>query len=228
MLVVVGHPRRGSLCEALARAYAEGAGAATDQVHVLHLADLAFAPDVVMPSPRQQTSEPDLVEARTLIAWADHLVFVFPTWWGSMPGLLKGFLDRVLLPGFAFDEREDGGFDPLLKGKSGHLVTTMDTPLWVYRWIYGSPGLNAMARATLGFCGVQPVRRTAFGPVKGSTAAQRRGWLEAARREGEALAQGVLRPHQRRLATLAAWVAALRLQFYPTTWATYLLGAFVA
>lgn len=228
VLVVIGHPRRKSLCEALAHAYAEGAGAAAVGIRILHLADLAFEPDVVTPSPRQQASEPDLVAARASIAWADHLVFVFPTWWGSMPGLLKGFLDRVLLPGFAFDEREDGGFDPLLKGKSGHLVTTMDTPLWVYRWIYGSPGLNAMARATLGFCGIKPVRRTAFGPVKGSTPAERQGWLEAVRREGLALRQGVLRPHQRRLATAAAWVAALRLQFYPTTWATYVLGAMAA
>lgn len=79
-----------------------------------------------------------------------------------MPALLKGFLDRILLPGWAF--REDGnaatGYRPLLEGRSAHLITTMDTPSWVYRLIYGRPGVRAMKVGTLRFCGIKPVTET--------------------------------------------------------------------
>jgi len=118
VLVVLGHPRRGSLCEALADAYAAGARNAGAEVRRHSLTDLDFEPNVLVPSPRDQPLEPRISDAVALVAWAEHLVFVFPTWWGTMPACLKGFLDRVLMPGFAFADREDGeGWDKLLVGK---------------------------------------------------------------------------------------------------------------
>ena len=226
VLVVLGHPRRGSLCEALADAYAAGARNAGAEVRRHSLADLAFEPNVLVPSPRDQSLEPAIADAMGLVAWAEHLVFVFPTWWGTMPACLKGFLDRVLMPGFAFADREDGeGWDKLLTGKSAHLLTTMDTPPWVYRWIYRAPGLNALGRATLGFCGVAPVRRTIFGPVKTASAERRAGWIEAARQEGLALRHGALTTAQRTRRHVAAWVASFRLKFHPMAWLAYAIGA---
>ena len=152
VLIVVGHPRRQSLCQALAAAYGAGAQRAGATVLELRLAELSFDPHVRSFDPRVQPVEESIAQARALLAWADHIVFVYPTWWGTMPALLKGFLDRVLAPGFAFTENQRG-YVPLLGGKSAELLTTMDTPRWVYRWIYGAPGHKAMARATLGFCG---------------------------------------------------------------------------
>jgi putative NADPH-quinone reductase/1,4-dihydroxy-2-naphthoate octaprenyltransferase len=226
VLVVLGHPRRGSLCEALADAYVSGARNAGAEVRKLSLADLGFEPNVLVHSPRDQLLEPDISEAIRLVAWADHLVFVFPTWWGTMPACLKGFLDRVLMPGFAFADREDGeGWDKLLVGKTAHLLTTMDTPPWVYRWIYRAPGLNALSRATLGFCGIEPVRRTIFGPVKTASAGRRARWIEEARQEGLALRDGALTTGQRVRRHLAAWFASFRLQFHPMAWAAYAIGA---
>jgi 1,4-dihydroxy-2-naphthoate octaprenyltransferase len=143
-----------------------------------------------------------------------------------MPALLKGFLDRALMPGFAFIDRDDGeGYEALLTDRTGQLLTTMDTPPWVYRWIYKAPGVNALAHATLGFCGVKPVRVRVFGPVKDALPALRRQWIAAARAEGERLSEGVLDRGARRRARLLAWIGALRLQFYPMTWAAYGLGA---
>jgi putative NADPH-quinone reductase/1,4-dihydroxy-2-naphthoate octaprenyltransferase len=226
VLLVLGHPRRGSLCEALADAYAAGAESAGVELRRLSLADLAFEHNVLVPSPRDQALEAGLADAVRLVAWAEHLVFVFPTWWGTMPACLKGFLDRVFMPGFAFADREDGeGWDKLLVGKTAHLLTTMDTPTWVYRWIYGAPGLNAIGKATLGFCGIAPVRSTIFGPVKEASAERRAQWIEEARRQGLALRGGALTTAQRWRGRLAAWFASFRLQFHPMAWAAYGIGA---
>ena len=88
------------------------------------LRELDFDPHVRTPSPRQQPLEPDLRAAWTDLLWAQHLVLVFPTWWGAMPALLKGFLDRVLLPGAAFVERPaNQGFEGLLRGRTAELIT---------------------------------------------------------------------------------------------------------
>lgn len=229
VLVVLGHPRPDSFCAALADAYAAGAADAGAEVRRLNLAELDFEPNVLESSPRTQHTEAGVTDAMTSLAWAEHLVFVFPTWWGTMPALLKGFLDRVLMPGFAFEDREDGeGWHKLLTGRSAHLLTTMDTPPFVYRWIYGSPGLNGLARATLGFCGIAPVRRTIFAPIKDSEPWQRQRWLMQAQAAGRALRHGVLSPSERLLRRVSAWTAALRLHFHPMVWGAYGLGAATA
>jgi len=226
VLVILGHPRKASLCGALAHAYAAGAEEAGVELRRLNLAEMHFNPNVVAGSPRNQPAEPSIQEAMELVQWADHLVFVFPTWWGTMPALMKGFLDRVLMPGFAFEEHEDGpGWTKLLTGKSAHLLTAMDTPPWVYRWIYKSPGLNGIARATLGFCGIAPVRTSVFGPVKQSDRQRRAQWLAAARAHGLRLRGGVLTRGERVRAAIGAWLAAFRLQFHPMAWAAYGIGA---
>jgi putative NADPH-quinone reductase len=127
VLLLVAHPRSTSLCGALADAYAEGASCADVDLQRCDLAAFRFALNVMTISPSEQFREDDIQSAMQAIAWANHLVIVFPTWWGTMPALLKGFLDRVMMPGFAFAERADGeGWERLLAGRSAHLLTTMD------------------------------------------------------------------------------------------------------
>lgn len=229
VLVIVGHPRAGSLCHALAEQYMLGAGEAGARLCRLDLRELDFNRDVETREMRRQDSEPDLEQARRLLQWAQHVVFVYPTWWGTMPSLLKGFLDRLLLPEFAFRHAENAfGYEGLLQGRSAHVITTMDTPPLIYRLMYRAPGHNAMRRATLNFCGIAPVRVTPFGSVFESSDAQRRRWLEHARLEGRKLRGAVPTGGERLRAKISAWLAALRLQFYPTTWLVYALGAVAA
>ncbi len=230
ILVIAAHPRgSASFIGALASAYAQGARRAGLAVEEVDLSRLRFNPDVVEPSPRAQALEPDLEMVRAAITRADHLVFVYPTWWGTFPALLKGFLDRVLLPGWAFAESEGGtGYEGLLAGKTAELITTMDTPGFVYRFIYGAPGQRAMARATLGFCGIDVSRVTRFGIAKTADAAVRARWLEAAAALGAGLAQGALTPAQRLWRRVKVWASALRLQFYPMTLISYGVGALAA
>lgn len=227
VLLILGHPRKDSLCAALCDAYRDGAREAGARIETLVLADLAFDPHVRVESPEQQAYEPDIERARELIDWADHLVFVYPTWWGTMPALLKGFLDRVVTPGFGFRFKapDSIAWEGLWKNKSAQIITTMDTPPPVYRWIYRQPGCNAMRRATLGFCGVRSVRALVFGSVRISSLRQRRNWLERARRAGFAVRGG---RWARLSAYVSTWLTALRLQFYPMSWAAYTIGALVA
>ncbi|WP_018861540.1 NAD(P)H-dependent oxidoreductase [Thioalkalivibrio sp. ALJ3] len=229
VLVILGHPRTDSLCGALAEAYRDGARSAGVDVRSLDLANLDFDPYVHTPSPNQQALEHDLDAARALVAWADHLVFVFPTWWGTMPALLKGFLDRVMTPEFAFRNCEGGtGYEGLLQGRSAQLITTMDTPVLIHRLMYRQPGINAMARATLGFCGIRPVRSLMLGSVREADDRKREAWLERARQEGLRLRHGRESLRERVAFKLGGWLQALRLQFYPMTFVAYTVGALAA
>ncbi len=185
ILLLLAHPAQSSLCHALAESYRKGAESAGHEVRFLSLRELAFDPILHDGYHTIQPLEPDLVAAQEAIIWAQHLVFVYPNWWGAMPALLKGFFDRVFLPGFAFKYRDDSPFwDRLLTGRSAHVLVTMDTPAWYYRWVYRMPGHNQMKRTILEFSGIKPVRITSFGPVRHSTPAQREKWLARAYESG--------------------------------------------
>lgn len=227
-LLILAHPRRDSLCGALFDACAEGALEAGVECRQLILSEIRFDPDMRALSPERQPLEADLQRAQRDMEWADHLVFVYPTWWGTFPALLKGFLDRALTPGFAFRHVAHDRWDKLLSGRTANLITTMDTPPLIYRFIYRAPGRQALARATLGYCGIRSARIETFGPVIGTSAGKRQQWLDNARSLGSRLGEGALTPSQRLRPRLAAWLAALRLQFYPMTWVAYTVGALLA
>ena len=134
------HPRRDSRCGALFDALRRRPLAGGVECRELLLSEMRFDPDVHALSPEQQPLEPDLVRAQRDIAWAEHLVLVYPTWWGTFPALLKGFLDRVMTPGFAFRQIAHDKWDKLLAGRTADLITTMDTPPLIYRFVYRAPG----------------------------------------------------------------------------------------
>ncbi|MBD2867342.1 NAD(P)H-dependent oxidoreductase [Paenibacillus arenilitoris] len=185
ILVINGHPDPQSYCAVLAAAYIEGAAGSGAVVRELRLSESSFEPNLKYGYRQRTELEEELIEAQKLIRWAEHIVFVYPTWWGAMPAILKGFIDRVFLPGFAFKYREDSVYwDKLLKGKSARLIVTMDTPSWYNRWIYGHAGHKVMKRNILKFCGITPVRVTEITPVKPSTETRRAVWLDQVKRLG--------------------------------------------
>jgi putative NADPH-quinone reductase len=159
ILVIDGHPNEESLGRGLCDAYAAGAARAGARVERLVLRDLAF--DLVLRGgyAKEQALEPDLVKAREAIERAAHVAWVFPMWWAAAPALVKGFVDRVFLPGWAF-KYEKGQAVPkrLLTGRSARLTVTMDSPWWWYALAYKRSIHGAFANGTLSFVGFSPVK----------------------------------------------------------------------
>jgi NAD(P)H dehydrogenase (quinone) len=136
ILIINGHPNPDSLCHAIVDAYQKGALEVGATCRVIHLCDLQFDPILKFGYRKRTELEPDLLIAQESILAASHIVFVYPNWWGTFPALLKGFIDRTFLPGFAFQYREGSPFwDKLLKGKTASLLITTDTPNW-YNWLF--------------------------------------------------------------------------------------------
>lgn len=186
ILVILGHPNSNSLCGSIAQAYIDGAAGTDAEVRTLRLGELSFDPVLADGYNQVQTLEPDLVKAQEFIHWSTHVVLVYPNWWGSMPALMKGFFDRVFLPGFAFKYGKGVSLpDKLLKGRTAHLMVCMDTPGWYYRWILRRPGHNQMKRTILEFCGIKVKKITEFAPVRGSSQAQRERWIALAKQLGQ-------------------------------------------
>lgn len=185
ILILLGQPSSNSLCAALARTYADAARHCGAEVRLLELGKMVFDPILHHGYEHPQPLEPDLLVAQADITWAQHLVWVYPIWWGGLPALLKGFLDRIFLPGFAFKYRANSAlWDRLLTGRSAELLVTMDSPPWYYRWVQRQPGHRQMKQAILEFSGIQPVRVHNFGPVVKSSDAMRADWIKRVRMLG--------------------------------------------
>jgi len=178
ILVLNGHPNENSFNFAIAEAYKKGAAKTGAEIREIVIRDLKFNPNLQYGYQKRTELEPDLINAWGKIKWADHLVWVHPVWWGGLPAITKGFIDRVFLPGLAFRYRENSvWWDKLLKGKTAHIITTLDQPSWYYRFAYGRPSVNQLKKSTLEFCGIKPVKVTYIGPIRNSTEAFRKKTL---------------------------------------------------
>jgi len=178
ILIVNGHPDAESYNFALAAAYKKGALAAGAEVQEINIRELTFSPNLEYGYRKCTELEPDLLKAQEQLKWAEHIVWVYPVWWGSVPAIMKGFLDRVLLPGFAFKKR-DGSiwWDKFMTGKSARIICTLDQPGWFYRLVNGRPSDHAMKKLVCGFVGIKPVRTTTVAPMRLSSDAFRAKWL---------------------------------------------------
>lgn len=179
ILVIHAHPEQDSFGSAVADAYVRGARAGNHVVREILLRDLEFDPILHSRAMREQQPEPSLAEARESILWCNHLVLQYPTWWASTPALLKGFIDRVFVPGFAYqNHREGSGWDKLLAGRSARMLVTMDVAPILDSMCYFASSRRSVSTGVLGFCGIRPARTTTFGPVRTSSDQQRSRWLE--------------------------------------------------
>ena len=179
ILIINGHPNPSSFNFGIADSYQKGAVASGAQVEIITIAELQFNPNLKFGYQKRTELEPDLLESWKKIKNADHLVWIHPVWWGGLPAITKGFIDRLFLPGMVFQYRENSvWWDKLLKGKTAHIITTLDQPGWYYRLFFGRPSVNQLKKSTLEFCGVKPVKVTYIGIVKTADDSQRDKWLQ--------------------------------------------------
>lgn len=186
ILLINGHPDSESFNFALSDAYKKGAEKSGAEIKEIKIRELNFNPNLEFGYRKRTELEPDLLDSQEKLKWADHIVWIYPVWWGSVPAIMKGFLDRVLLPGFAFQKREGSvWWDKYFTGKTSRIICTMDQPSWYYKLVYRSPSHNAMKKLTMQFIGVNSVKITSIGPVRLSTDEFREKWLNKVEQLGE-------------------------------------------
>lgn len=188
ILIIQAHPDNSTshLCHALATSYASGATEAGHTLRLINLAELDF-PLLRSQKEWEEGQVPaTLKPAQDDIAWAEHIVFFFPLWMGDMPALLKGFLEQVARPGFAFI-REEGG-NPFgkkaLTGRSARVVVTMGMPAIIYRWYFRAHSVKSLERNILGFVGIAPVHETLIGLTGNLKTEDASKWLDKLKRLG--------------------------------------------
>ncbi len=184
-----GHPGTDRFVTALMERYLNAASEAGAEVTRYTLRDMKFDPILHEGYKARQDWEPELAAAAKSIQEADHLLLGFPMWWGSQPALLKGFFDRVFLPGYAFKYHEnDPMWDRLLKGRSADVFITSDTPEIYLRLFYGAPIFRQMKGQVLGFSGFKPIRQYYFAPIRKQKPQNFERWLNKAERLGRKIA----------------------------------------
>ncbi len=178
--VIQGHPDPVDthFCHALAEAYAAGAVGGGHELRTIAVAELDFP---LLRSQVEYRTGPlpaGLEQAQADLLWADHYLIVFLLWAGTMPALLKGFMEQVVRPEL-YERHSDSG-EPLqrpLRGKSARIIVTMGMPALIYRWYFRAHGLKNLERSILGFVGVKPVRSTLIGLIDNIDVPKRERWL---------------------------------------------------
>lgn len=189
IFILDGHPAGASLSRALAEKYADEARNAGHEVRLTHLHELAFDSDFGVSQFRDaKPLEPVLERLVENIEWCEHFVLAAPMWWGGLPAKLKGLIDRVLLPGRAFDTRVKPGTmpKPMLGGRSARVILTSDTPGWVMRLLYKNALIWQLRRQVLGFVGIRPSRFTWFAGASDPRPGIVEGWMARVGKIGSA------------------------------------------
>lgn len=190
ILFILGHPSENSFCNALLDAYKKGAESTGANCKTIYISRLKFDVNLADGYKNGESIqlEEDLVAAQQLIQWADHVVMAYPNWWGFMPAITKGFMDRVMLPGFAFKHQSGKIFpEKLLKGKSLRLMVTMDTPKWWFYLVYRASQYQILKNIVFGYVGFAPIRFSTFGFIRKSTETLRSKWLRKVEQLGKLL-----------------------------------------
>lgn len=172
VFILLGHPDEDSFNCTLANEYERGAEEAGHEVRRMNLGDMQFDPVLHQGYRTIQQLEPDLKSFQENVNWCDHFFIIYPTWWSSMPALLKGVFDRTWLPGFVFHFTSSYSWQKLQKGKTARVIVTSDNIPFA-QWLLFGDTTNEIARGILGFAGFK-VRVKKFGYLKHFSSTGRR------------------------------------------------------
>lgn len=182
-VIIYNHPYNGSFCHAILEATKKGLEKAGHTIDVIDLDTDKFNPVMtgqdLLAFRNHEMIDPQSKNYINRMKQADHLVFIFPIWWELMPAMMKGFIDKVIFPGSAYNYTKSGyGMNTLLTNiRTTTVITTMNTPKLMYSAIYGNAISKAMIRGTLKKSGLKNVQWISFNKVKSSQDRKRKNWL---------------------------------------------------
>ncbi|MBB3840041.1 putative NADPH-quinone reductase [Runella defluvii] len=184
VVIVFNHPYDGSFCNAILQAALKGLQRASHEIDLIHLDKDNFNPIMTSADLKafrdKKPVDPKVIEYKERLEKADHLVFIFPIWWELMPALMKGFVDKVIFPGVMYDYTNAGNtlMQPLMPNiKSVTMITTMNTPKWLYWSLFGNAIKKAMMLGTFWKMGYKNRKWISFNQVKMVTQEKRQQWL---------------------------------------------------
>lgn len=183
IFILLGHPNAdGTLSSHVADTYEEAAKAAGHEVRRANIGELSFDPILHKGYRVIQDLEPDLIKVQEDIKWCDHFVLVYPLWWGSVPALLKGMIDRMWLPAFAYrfiktpDGKNTMGWKKLLKGRTARMIVLLKNFAWLEHGMYGD-FTSDVANVVLRFSGFK-TKVTEIGNSEALTDKAKMRWME--------------------------------------------------
>lgn len=184
VVIIFNHPYEGSFCNAILKAVTIGLKKGNHEIDIIHLDNDNFNPvmtsDDLKAFRNKKPVAPQVADYAERLKKADHLVFIFPIWWELMPALTKGFIDKVIFPGVAYDYTNESNtrMKPLwsrLKGVT--ILTTMNTPKLLYGIIFGNAIKKAMLIGTFWKIGYKNRKWISFNQVKQVSNSKREKWL---------------------------------------------------
>jgi putative NADPH-quinone reductase len=183
VLVILGHPYTKSFNGAIYQTVIDRLGENGHEVYAHDLYDEQFNP-ILQGSEllNGETDDPLVLEYRYQIKKVQGLIIIHPNWWGQPPAILKGWTDRVLRSGIAydFDDGDDGSGVPkgLLKIDAAIIFNTSNTPSEREMRVFGDPLERIWGDCVLDFCGVKNYYRKIFRVMASSSLEERQKWLE--------------------------------------------------
>ena len=185
--VILGHPHKGSFNHAIAETVVQALQHSGHTVQYHDLYAEGFDPITTHAEiPKGAPLDPTIQHHCDEIAEADGIVVVHPNWWGQPPAILKGWVDRVLRPGVAyeFEEGDSGEGLPigLLKAKAALVFNTSNTPEKREVAAFGDPLERLWRDCIFSLCGVKAFYRKMYRVIVTSTLEQRQAWLEDVRK----------------------------------------------
>lgn len=181
--VILAHPYRESFNYAIYQTVQDTLKKNGHQIHAHNLYGEGFNPLLEGSElATGETSDPLVLKHRQEIKKAQGIIVIHPNWWGQPPAILKGWTDRVLRSGVAyqFEEGDDGSGVPegLLVAETALVFNTSNTPLEREIQVFGDPLERIWKDCVFDFCGIKDFHRKMFRIIASSTPNERKSWLD--------------------------------------------------
>jgi NAD(P)H dehydrogenase (quinone) len=179
ILIVLAHPNEGSFNHAIAHT-TEQQLKTNGHVPILHdLYQEKFDPILSGEEIPADVLLPDIIANHCQeITEAEGIIIIHPNWWGQPPAILKGWVDRVLRPGIAYEflEGDSGEGIPkgLIKAHAVMIFNTSNTEIEREKNVFGDPLETIWRNCIFGLCSAAKVYRRTFSVVITSTMNQRK------------------------------------------------------